>query len=65
MLARDLQARARRKGRPSKVAALVSDHALTVAAMAAVDVAMFHLGFAQGWAAVGVSLLLADYKITG
>lgn len=58
-------ARARRKGRVPKLAAAVSEHAMTFAGLAAVDVGMFHLGAVQGWVAVGVSVLLADFKIQG
>jgi len=38
---------------------------MSFAGMAAVDVGMFHLGVVAGWVAVGVSLLLADFKIQG
>jgi hypothetical protein len=38
---------------------------MTFAALAAVDVGMFHLGFVAGWVSVGVSLFLADFKIQG
>lgn len=38
---------------------------MTFAAMAAIDTGMFHLGIAAGWVSVGVSLLLADFKIQG
>ena len=62
----ELHSRSRaRNGRPSRLAVAVSNHAMTFAAMAAVDVGMFHLGFVPGWAAVGVSLFLADFKIQG
>ena len=60
-----VQSRAGAKGRRSRLAAAVQDHAMTFAAMAAVDVGMFHLGFVAGWVAVGVSLFLADFKIQG
>jgi hypothetical protein len=61
-----LHARARSRGqRGSRLAAAISDHAMTFAGLAAVDVAMFHLGFVAGWVAVGVSLFLADFKIQG
>ena len=53
------------RGRPSRLAAAVSEHAMSFAGMAAVDVGMFHLGLVAGWVAVGVSLLLADFKIQG
>jgi cyanate permease len=58
-----VQARARAKGRSSRLAAFVQDNVLTVAGMGAVDVGMFHLGSVQGWVAVGVSLLLIDFKL--
>lgn len=57
------QARAKAKGRTSRVAAAVQEHVMTFAAMAAIDVGMFHLGPVAGWVAVGVSLLLLDFKI--
>jgi hypothetical protein len=60
-----VQARAAVKGRRSRVVAAVQEHAMTFAALAAVDVGMFHLGVAVGWVAVGVSLFLADFKIQG
>lgn len=58
-------ARARAKGRTSRLAAAVQDHAMTFAGLAAIDVGMFHLGTVTGWVAVGVSVLLADFKIQG
>lgn len=59
-----LHARSRaRTGRGSRLASAVTDHAMTFAALAAVDVGMFHLGFVTGWVSVGVSLFLADFKI--
>jgi hypothetical protein len=54
-----------RTGRPSRLAAAVQAHAMTFAALAAVDVGMFHLGVTAGWVSVGVSLFLADFKIQG
>jgi hypothetical protein len=60
-----VQARAAAKGRRSRLAAAVSEHAMTFAALAAVDVGMFHLGFVAGWVSLGVSIALADFKIQG
>jgi len=61
-----LHARSRRRsGRPSRLAAAVQEHVLTFAALTAVTVGMFHLGFVAGWVSVGVSLLIADFKIQG
>jgi hypothetical protein len=54
-----------RSNRPSRVAAAVREHVLTFAAMAAITVGMFHLGFTLGCVSVGVSLFLADFKIQG
>ena len=61
-----VQARAQARGRgPSRVAAAVQQHVMTFAAMTAVDVGMFHLGTVAGWVGLGVSILLADFKIQG
>lgn len=60
-----VQGRARAKGRTSRLAAAVQEHVMTFAAMAAIDVGMFHLGVVAGWVSVGVSLLLLDFKISG
>jgi hypothetical protein len=61
-----LHARARSRGRRgSRLAAAVSEHAMTFAGLAAVDTGMFHLGLVAGWVSVGVSMLLADFKIQG
>jgi hypothetical protein len=59
------QARARVRGRRSRLAAAVSEHAMTFAALAAVDVGMWHLGSVAGWVSLGVSIALADFKIQG
>jgi hypothetical protein len=59
-------ARARaRTGRPSRVVAAVQQHVMTFAGLAAVDFAAFHVSHGWGWAAVGISVLLADFKIQG
>lgn len=64
LLADDLRALARKRGKgASRLAVAISDHAMTFAGMAAVDVGMFHLGPVAGWCAVGVSIVLADHKI--
>lgn len=66
MALRAVHDRARaRTGRPSRVAAAVQQHVMTFAGLAAIDVGMFHLSAAVGWVAVGVSVLLADFKIQG
>lgn len=38
---------------------------MTFAGLAAVDFAAFHVSHGWGWAAIGVSVLLADFKISG
>ena len=60
-----VQARAKAKGRASRVADYLRENLLTVAGLAAVDVGMFHLGVTVGWVAAGVSLLLLDFKAQG
>lgn len=60
-----LAARARGKGGSSRLAAAISEHAMTFAAVAAVDYGVFHLSFAAGWIAVGVSLFLLDFAVRG
>ena len=60
-----VQARAQARGRVSRLAAAVQEHAMTFAALAAVDVGMFHLGTVTGWVSLGVSIALADFKIQG
>lgn len=59
------QARARAKGATSRVAEVVRENVLTFAGLAAVDVGMFHLSLVAGWVSVGVSILLADFKLQG
>jgi hypothetical protein len=66
MVGSALAARAKRKGRPSKVAALISDHLLTVAAFVTADVGFWHvMGMLPGCLAVGASLLIIDLKLQG
>lgn len=60
-----VQARARAKGRTSRLAVFVGENVLTVCGMAAVDLGLFHVGITQGLVAVGVSLLVLDFKIQG
>jgi hypothetical protein len=56
-------ARARVKGRSSRLAAFIGENVLTVAAMAAADTGLWHLGPVAGWLSVGVSLLIIDFKL--
>lgn len=61
----DLQARARRRGKPSRVAALLRDHLLTMCGLAAGDVGLFHLGAVPGCVALMASIFVLDYKLQG
>ena len=63
-----LAARARGKGKPSKLAAafaVARQHIVTAAALASVDVGAFHAGPVAGWVVTGVSLLALDFAVTG
>lgn len=61
-----LQARSRaRSGHASRAVQALGQNVMTFAGLAAVDVGMFHLGVVAGWVSVGVSLLLADFKLQG
>jgi hypothetical protein len=57
--------RARAKGRVPRLAAAVQENVMTFAALAAADFGAFHISHGWGWAAIGVSVLLADFKIQG
>jgi hypothetical protein len=60
-------ARARAKGKPSKLAAaftVARQHVVTVAALASVDVGAFHGCQVAGWVVTGVSLLALDFAVT-
>jgi hypothetical protein len=60
---------ARRKpGRPGKLAAFAvkaREHMVTAAALASVDVGVFHYGAGPGWIVTGVSLLALDFAVQG
>lgn len=60
-----VQARAKARGTVSRVAAAVQENVMTFAGLAAIDFGAFHISHGWGWAAVGVSVLLADFKIQG
>lgn len=60
------QARARAKGRPSRLAALVQDHLLTTVALAAgVADAFLHGGTLWGLGALVPALIVLDFKLQG
>lgn len=61
-------ARARARGKPSRLAAVFSvarEHVVTAAALASGDVGMFHWGITPGCIALMVSLLALDFAVTG
>jgi hypothetical protein len=61
-------ARARAKGKPSRLAAALSvarEHVMTAAALASADLGAFHWGPGVGFLVVGVSLLALDFAVTG
>ncbi len=58
-------AHGRGSGAAARVASALGQNLMTFVGMAAIDVGMFHLGTVAGWVAVGVSILLADFKIQG
>lgn len=65
--------RAVRGARPSAAAVFLAkarEHVVTLAALASMDLGAFQvhvpwLGASPGWAAVGASLLLADFAVRG
>ena len=61
-------ARARAKGKPSRLAAALSvarEHVMTAAALASADLGAFHWGPGVGFLVVGASLLALDFAVTG
>jgi hypothetical protein len=61
-------ARARAKGKASKLAAALAvarEHVVTTAALASMDFGAFHLTHGWGWFAVGVSVLALDFAVRG
>jgi hypothetical protein len=61
-------ARARAKGKPSKLAAAIAvarEHVMTAAALASADLGAFHWGPGVGFLVVGASLLALDFAVTG
>ena len=64
-----LAARAKRRGRAGgKLAAFAATarlHVVTTAALASMDLGVFHYGAGPGWIATGVSLLVLDFAVAG
>jgi hypothetical protein len=58
----------RPRSRPRRLAELVSaarQHVVTVAALAAMDLGAFQVWHHGGWFAIGLSVLLLDFAVTG
>ena len=65
-VAATLQARSRaRSGRPSRIAAVVADHAGTLAALGFADAACWHWGTGAGLIGTAVAILVAEFKVRG
>lgn len=63
-----LTARARAKGKPSRLAAALAvarEHIVTAAALASMDFGAFHLTHGWGWFATGISVLALDFAVRG
>ena len=64
-----LAARAKRRGRTgAKLAAFAAaarQHVVTAAALASMDLGVFHYGAGPGWIATGMSLLVLDFAVAG
>jgi hypothetical protein len=63
-----LLARARAKGKPSRLAAAIAvarQHVMTAAALASADFGAFHWGTGVGFLVLGASLLALDFAVTG
>lgn len=48
-----------------RIAAAAREHVTTVAAFASIDLGCFRASMVAGWIALGVSLLLVEWKIRG
>lgn len=64
-LALALQARAKRSGKPSPLAAFIADHSGTLAALGLIDTGLWHVSGVAGWIGTGVTVLVAELKIRG
>lgn len=60
-----LQQRAKLKGRPSRAARVIGDHAGTMAALGFADTAMWHLGTFWGLLGTAVAIIVAEDKVRG
>lgn len=64
-VALSLQARARARKGASRVAAAITDHGGTLAALGLIDTGLFHASGVAGWIGAGVCLLVAELKVRG
>ncbi len=63
-----VQARARSKGRPSKLAQFAvkaREHVVTVAALTSVNIGCFRASAVAGFIVLGASLVTLDWAVTG
>lgn len=60
-----MKARATARKRPSKVAALIADHAGTLSALAFADTACWHWGTGAGLIGTAACILVAEFKVRG
>ena len=44
---------------------MARQHVVTAAALASMDLGVFHYGAGPGWIATGVSLLVLDFAVAG
>jgi hypothetical protein len=58
------RARIKRQG-PSRLAAFITDHAGTMAALGLIDTGLWHVDPVAGWIGAGVCVLVAELKIRG
>ena len=65
VLAARAKGRGRAGGKLAAFAAAARQHVVTTAALASVDVGVFHYGAGPGWIAMGVSLLVLDFAVAG
>lgn len=56
---------ASRRGRPSRVAAFITDHIGTAAALGFADAACWHWGTGAGLAGTAAAILVAEFKVRG
>ena len=64
-LAASAKRRGRAGGKLAAFAAVARQHVVTGAALASMDLGVWHYGAGPGWIATGVSLLVLDFAVTG